>query len=316
MAEAQASEEKPIAVYGALAANLLIAIAKFVAAAFTGSSSMLAEAFHSVVDTGNEGLLLLGHKRSKKKPDEKHPFGYGKELYFWSLVVAMLLFAIGGGLSIYEGIVHIQNPEPIEKPIWNYGVLLVAFLAEGTSWVIAIRQLLKQRKPGEGYFKAFRRSKDPSIFVVVAEDSAALLGILAAALGVYLSVTFENPFFDGAASIVIGLILIVVAIILVYETRALIMGEAADRDVRKSIREIATGFDEVAEVKRLLTMHFAPDQVLVNIELKMRTGLSPEAIFHAVEAVQKKIHEAHPEVSSVFLEIESLRGTQPENAAA
>ncbi|KFE36201.1 cation diffusion facilitator family transporter [Thioclava atlantica] len=311
---AEHSGENPITVYGAIAANLLIAIAKFAAALFTGSSSMLSEAFHSVVDTGNEGLLLLGIRRSHKSPDAKHPFGYGKELYFWSLVVAMLLFAIGGGLSVYEGIVHIQHPEPIEKPMWNYGVLGVAFLAEGASWFIALRALLKSRKPGEGVFEAFRRSKDPAVYIVVAEDTAALLGIVAAALGVYLAVTFEAPVFDGIASIVVGAILIAVAVLLVYETRALIMGESADEEVLRSVREIALREDPVTDVARLLTMHFAPDQVLLNIELKFRPDISSDRIFETVERVQRNISEAHPEVQSIFLEIEALRRDRQEAA--
>ncbi|KEP68285.1 cation transporter [Thioclava dalianensis] len=307
---AEHSGSTPITVYGALAANLLIAIAKFAAALFTGSSSMLSEAFHSVVDTGNEGLLLLGLRRARKPADAAHPFGYGKELYFWSLVVAMLLFALGGGLSIYEGILHIRHPEPIREPIWNYGVLLVAFLAEGVSWGIAMRALLRLRKPGEGVFKTFRRSKDPSVYIVVAEDTAALLGIVAAALGVYLSVTFRAPIFDGLSSLVIGGILICVAVLLVYETRALILGESADEALVASMREIALREEAIRDVSRLLTMHFAPDQVLVNIEVQFEPEVSAEQIFASVERVQACITEAHPEVRSIFLEVEALRGKQ------
>ncbi|NDV98650.1 cation diffusion facilitator family transporter [Salipiger sp. PrR002] len=304
---AESSGESPIAVYGALAANLLIAVAKFAAALFTGSSSMLSEAFHSVVDTGNEGLLLLGLARSRKKPDAKHPFGYGKELYFWSLIVAMLLFAIGGGLSVYEGIVHAMNPEPIEEPMWNYAVLGIAFLAEGASWIIALRAMLKTRKEGESALQTFRRSKDPSVFTVVAEDTAALLGIIAAALGVYLSVTFDAPIFDGIASIVIGVILIAVACLLVSETRSLIMGESADSEVTRSVRNIALEEPAISEVSSLLTMHFGPKQVLLNMEARFRTDLSAADIFETVERVQARIQEAHPDVRRIFFEIEAMR---------
>lgn len=304
---AESSGESPIAVYGALAANLLIAVAKFAAALFTGSSSMLSEAFHSVVDTGNEGLLLLGLSRSRKKPDAKHPFGYGKELYFWSLIVAMLLFAIGGGLSVYEGIIHAMNPEPIEEPMWNYAVLGIAFLAEGASWIIALRAMLKTSKEGESALQTFRRSKDPSVFTVVAEDTAALLGIIAAALGVYLSVTFDAPVFDGIASIVIGVILIAVACLLVSETRSLIMGESADSEVTRSVRNIALEEPAISEVSSLLTMHFGPKQVLLNMEARFRTDLSAADIFETVERVQARIQEAHPEVRRIFFEIEAMR---------
>ncbi|MER5171192.1 cation diffusion facilitator family transporter [Thioclava kandeliae] len=307
---AEAKGEKPITVYGALVANLVIAVAKFVAAAFTGSSSMLSEAIHSLVDTGNEGLLLLGLKRSKKPADARHPFGYGQEMYFWSLIVAMLLFSIGGGLSVYEGVMHALNPEPIEEPIWNYAVLGIAFLAEGTSWYIAIKAMMKARKPGEGVLKTFRRSKDPSVYTVVAEDTAALLGIIAAALGVFLSVTLDQPVYDGIASVVIGVILIGVAIMLVIETRELLMGEAAGEDVVASIREIAMGAPAVVSVPHLRTMHLAPDQILLNIEVEFRTGIAPREIFDTVEGIQDRIHKAHPHVQRIFLEIRSLQSAQ------
>lgn len=252
--------EVPITVYGAMAANLLIAIAKFVAAFFTGSSSMLSEAIHSVVDTGNQTLLLLGIKRSAKPPDDRHPFGYGQEIYFWALLVAMLLFSIGGGVSLYQGVVHIRHPEPIREPVWNYAVLGIAFLAEGAAWIIAVREMGKTKKPEESWFRTFRRSKDPAVFVVVAEDTAALLGIVVAFLGVMLSVRLGAPWIDGAASVVIGVILVAVAILLVVETRALVMGESADRDVVHSVREIAASDPCVQAIPRLLTMQLGPGE--------------------------------------------------------
>ena len=232
--------DKPVAVYGAIVANLVIAIAKFMAAFFTGSSSMLSEAFHSVVDTGNQLLLLFGVGRSKKAPDDTHPFGYGQELYFWALIVAMLLFALGGGVSLYEGVKHIQHPEPITDPIWNYVVLGIAALAEGSALMVALRELGKERRPGESLFKAFQRSKDPAVFVVVAEDTAALLGIVTALVGITLAVVLDAPMLDGIASCIIGVILVSVSVLLVHESRALVMGESAHPDMVRSIREIAT----------------------------------------------------------------------------
>ncbi|WP_128292552.1 cation diffusion facilitator family transporter [Afifella aestuarii] len=303
----ESSGESPIAVYGAIASNLLIAIAKFVAAFFTGSSSMLSEGFHSVVDTGNELLLLLGVARSRKPADERHPFGYGQEIYFWGLMVAMLLFSIGGGLSLYEGVMHVLHPEPVEQAVWNYAVLAIAFLAEGTSWIIAVRQMLKERKPGEGYFSTFRRSKDPSVFIVVAEDTAALLGIIVAFVGVFLSVRFSAPEIDGVASIGIGIILIVVAILLVSESRGLIMGESADSDLIQSVRKIALSDPGVNSVPKLLTMQLGPRHVLLNMEMEFLPEVPAAGLYGVLDGVETRIREAHPQVRSIFLEIKALR---------
>ncbi len=300
--------ESPIAVYGAIAANTLIAVAKFVAAFFTGSSSMLSEAVHSVVDTGNQLLMLLGISRSDKAPDDRHPFGYGQEMYFWSLIVAILLFSIGGGLSVYEGITHLQHSEPIRQPLWNYAVLGIAFLAEGASWAIAVRELLKKRKKGESFFATFQNSKDPSVFVVVAEDTAALLGIVVAFVGVLLATTLSMPMADGIASIVIGCILIAVASLLVYESRALVMGESADYDLVRSVRQIAAADPCVGEVAKLLTMQLGPNDVLVNMELRFEPGLTAETLYQAVDRVESRVREAHPEIRSIFLEAEAFRG--------
>lgn len=312
--ERSASGEKPITVYGAMAANVVIAIAKFVAAFFTGSSSMLSEGIHSLVDTGNSMLLLLGVARSRKPPDELHPFGYGPELYFWSLVVALLLFSIGGGLSLFEGVQHIRHPEEIQDAVWSFAVLGVAFLAEGTSWVIAVRSLLEKRKPGDSLLTTFRKSKDPSVFVVVAEDSAALLGLVAAFAGVALAITLDMPVLDGVASIVIAIILIAVASLLVYESRALVMGETADSDLVRSVREIARREPGVAGVNRLLTMQLSPRHVLLNMDLQFQPDISGGALFSAIESTERRIREAHPEVRSIFVEVEAVR--QSRGAAA
>jgi cation diffusion facilitator family transporter len=302
--------EKPIAVYGAMAANLVIAVAKFVAAGFTGSSSMLSEGIHSLVDTGNQGLLLLGIKRSDRPADARHPFGYGQEIYFWALLVAMLLFSIGGGVSLYEGWVHMRHPEPIRQPVWNYAVLGIAFLAEGASWAVAVREMGRERAPGESWFRTFRRSKDPAIFVVVAEDTAALLGIVVAFVGVWLAVRLEAPWIDGMASMVIGVILIAVAILLVAETRMLVMGESADAEVVRAVRAIAERDPCVQAIPRLLTMQLGPRRVLLNLDVRFRPGLSGDALVEAVDRLEGRIREAHPEMREIFIEIEGLKGTE------
>lgn len=306
-AEMQTSSgSSPIAVYGAIAANLVIAVAKFLAAAATGSSSMLSEAFHSVVDTGNEALLLFGIHRSRRPPDAMHPFGHGKELYFWSLIVAMLLFGIGGGLSIYEGWTHIVRPEELRSPFWNYVVLGVAFVAEGTSWWIAVREMLRKRKAEESVFSTFQNSKDPSIFVIVGEDTAALLGIVIAAGGVFLSHRFEAPWIDGVAAMLIGLVLIGVALLLIVESRGLILGERADPDVTRKARAIAEDDEAVRSAEPPLTMQLGPNEVLLNMEVRFRRDLSGEEIVAAIDRVEREIRRQCPAVRRVFLSATAL----------
>lgn len=300
-------KKKPIAVYGAIAANLAIAVAKFVAASFTGSSAMLSEGFHSVVDTGNEILLLVGLKRSGKRPDESHPFGYGQELYFWSLIVAVLLFGVGGGLSVYEGIAHLLRPSEIGDPTWNYSVLAIAFVAEGISWSIAVREL-REAHPEKGPISAFRASKNPSVFIVVGEDSAALLGVLVAFAGVLIGQLTGTHYSDGIASILIGLILCSVAIFLIYESRALLIGESADEQIVANVRRIAEKQPEITESRRPLTMHFGPDNVLVNLDVEFQNDLSAADLRQVVERLEQAIREAHPEVEKIFIEARVLRG--------
>ncbi len=306
---ARSSSESALTVYAAIAANFVIAIAKFAAAAVTGSSAMLSEGIHSVVDTGNETLLLLGLERSRKPPDELHPFGYGKEIYFWSLIVAVLLFGIGGGLSVYEGIAHIRRPEELQSPFWNYVVLGVALVAEGFSWWIALRQLMKDRTSKVGVFRAFGQSKDPAVFVVVGEDTAALLGILVAAAGVYLSHRLQAPWIDGAASIVIGLILAAVAVMLVYESRALIVGEAADPILVRDVHAIVARDPAVLRTRPPLTMQMSPDEVLLNMDIQFRRDLSADALIAAIDRIEAAIRKQHPSVSRIFLEVEAVRAS-------
>ncbi len=298
-----ASHEKPLAIYGAMGANLLIAVTKFLAAGFTGSSAMLSEGIHSMVDTGNQLLLLLGLKKSRKPPDANHPFGHGKELYFWSLIVAVALFGIGGGMSVYEGITHLIHPNPLEAPTWNYATLGLAFVFESVSWWIAVKELRK----GKGLWESLRASKDPSVVTVFFEDSAALAGLIVAFLGVFLGHRLNSPTADGIASIVIGLILAAVAVFLVRESKGLLLGESADPAIVKEIRDLARTLPAVADVQFPLTMHFGPDEVLLNLAIDFRPGLPPGEITEAVNSLEREIREKHPEFKRIFIEARVLQ---------
>ncbi|MBC7655172.1 MAG: cation diffusion facilitator family transporter, partial [Oligoflexus sp.] len=237
-----------ISIYSALAANIGISIIKFIAAAFTGSSSMLSEGIHSAVDSGNQILLLIGIKRSKKPADENHPFGHGQEIYFWSLIVAVLIFGLGGGMSVYEGVIHIKNPEELTDSYWNYIVLAIAFVFEGTSFIIAVKGFLKIEGKGD-FYRKLKQSKDPSLFVVIFEDGAALIGLVIAAIGIFLSHYFNNPVIDGFASILIGVLLAIVAVLLVIESRKLLTGESANKEQIQVIKQIVSANTNVNEVR-------------------------------------------------------------------
>jgi cation diffusion facilitator family transporter len=292
-----------------MAANVLIAVTKFVAAGFTGSSAMLSEGIHSVVDTGNQVLLLLGMSRSRKPPDETHPFGHGKELYFWSLIVAVALFGIGGGMSIYEGIGHLRNPHPLEDPRWGYGVLGACFLFEGVSWIVAFRAL-RTKVSRHGFWRAVHRSKDPSVITVLFEDSAALAGLVIAFAGLFLSHHFQRPAFDGLASIAIGLLLAVVALFLAYESKGLLVGESAQPEVVQSIRELASAVPAIEKVRTLLTMHLGPEEVLLNLEVDMKPGLSVGDAAEAIRRLEQDIRARHPEIQRIFVEPGLLQGSE------
>ena len=227
--------ESRLTLFAALAANLGIAVAKFVAAAISGSSAMLTEGFHSAVDSLNQLLLLYGQKASQRAPDAQHPLGYARELYFWSFVVAILIFATGAGLSIYEGIRHIRFPEPIRSPLINYVVLAVSLLLEGTSWMVAVGEF-SDAKGDYGWWEAIRRSKDPPSFVVLFEDTAAMFGLLVAAVGITLSIITGDPRWDGVASVIIGVALAVVAVALARESKGLLIGEPADPSLEAAVR--------------------------------------------------------------------------------
>lgn len=284
----------------AFAANLGIAVCKFGAAAVTGSSAMLTEGVHSVVDSTNQLLLMWGRHASRRKPDAIHPFGYGRELYFWSFVVAVLVFALGAGVSIYEGIIHIAHPEEAVSPIIAYAVLGFAFLLEGWSTLEAFREF-REAKGKLGWFEAIRRSKDPPAFIVLLENGAAMAGIIAAAAGVLLAQLTGDPFYDGAASVVIGVILGITAMLLAYESKGLLIGEAADPELVRSLHDLACGKTGVVGVGDVLTVHSAPDQVTVmmNVDFDddMRAG-EVEAIVCAVEAEAQR---RWPQVRRLFV---------------
>lgn len=308
-----ASESKAV-IFAAMGGNLLVAVTKFVAAAITGSSAMLSEGIHSVVDTGNQVLLLLGMHRAKRPPSPQFPFGHGKEIYFWSFVVALLIFAIGSGVSLYEGVIHILDPEPMVSPLVNYIVLGLGILFEGVSWAFALNQFRKT-KGKWSYVEAVHRAKDPSMFVVVFEDSAALLGLLVALLGVMLSQWTGNPVFDGVASIIIGMILGGTAIWLAVETKGLLIGESANRRVVDGIRDLTAKADGVEGVNEVLTMHMGPHFILVNLSVRFARDATAERIERSIVGLDRVLKEAFPDVKRVFVEAESRAGVDTSGMA-
>jgi cation diffusion facilitator family transporter len=303
-----ASESKT-AIFAAIAGNIAIAITKLIAAFATGSSAMLSEGIHSLVDTGNGGLLLLGLRMSRKPADANHPFGHGKELYFWSLVVAILIFALGGGMSVYEGVTHLLHRPQLHDPTWNYLVLGFAFIFEGGSSLFALKAFRKE-KGAQGVFETIRTSKDPTTFTVLFEDTAALFGLVVAFLGIFLGHLLDNPYLDGVASIVIGVLLGVVAGFLAYESKGLLIGEGVDPQTLQSIRAIARSDGSVAEVKKSLTMHFGPKDVLLALDIRFKKKLRTEEIAVAINRIEKEIRTQHPEVKHIFIEAKALGETK------
>jgi len=300
-------------IYAALAGNSLIALAKFTAAAFTGSSAMLSEAIHSVVDTGNQLLLLHGIRRAGQPADAQHPFGYGMELYFWTFVVAILIFAVGAGLSVYEGVLKLVEPHPITDVYVNYVVLLVAMVFEAGAWWIAYREFRKTM--GRiGFLTAIRRSKDPTIFTVLFEDSAAMLGLVVAFVGVLAVDVFGIKIADGVASIGIGIILAMVAVLLAYESKGLLIGEAARPAVVSGINDILARDNRILRTNEVLTMHLGPDDVLLNVSLDFRDDLSSSAVEGAISEMERSIKENYPEITRVFIEAQSWAGHRASRA--
>lgn len=309
-----------IVLFGALFANLGIAIAKFVASAITGSSSMLTEGIHSLVDSGNQVLLLYGQNRARRPADEAYPFGYGRELYFWAFVVAILIFAVGAGVSIYEGWVHIQHPEPLRDPTINYVVLAVAVVLEGGSWALAVKAFNTTRR-GVGWWRAVHRSKDPAAFIVLFEDSAALAGLGVAACGVWASHAFGDPRIDGLASIIIGVILALVAGLLAREAKGLLIGEAADPRLVAGIRSRVEARPGIVAVNHVRTIHTSPDAVFVAISADFVDEMTVGDAETLIEHLEHELREAFPQLSSIYIRPEKAEwavtrgpifGTPPE----
>lgn len=300
-----ASSGSRAAIYAAILGNLAIAITKFVAAVIGGSSAMMAEGIHSLVDTGNGGLLLLGIQMSQRPADDAHPFGHGKELYFYVLIVGILIFGIGGGISIWEGIQHVFHPEPITNASLSYAVLGLAIVFEGIVWTIALKAFLQETEGGP-FWESIRSSKNPTTFAVLFEDSAALGGLVIALGGIFLSQRLSMPVLDGAASIVIGVLLCTIAFVLIYESKALLIGEAADPETVDNIRTIALADPMVNDVIRLLTMHMGPRQVILNIELDFDGSCSGDEIEKAVDRIETAIRAEHDEITYLFIESGSL----------
>jgi len=293
-------------IYAALVGNTLVAITKFVAASITGSSAMLSEGIHSVVDTGNQLLLLLGLHKAKKPADERFPFGHGKEVYFWSFVVALLLFALGSGVSLYEGIHHLMHPAPITNPYVNYIVLALAMLFEGAALYYALTEFNRTRGKWS-YLEAVRKGKDPTTFVVLFEDSAAMLGLFTAFLGVFLTQVTGNLIFDGLASIVIGLILGGTAIWLAYETKGLLIGESANLGVVREIRQIVGHFPQVEHVNEVLTMHMGPNFILANLSVDFKDNVTAIELEETIGRLDVLIKQSCPDVQRVFIEAEARK---------
>ncbi|MCZ6860395.1 MAG: cation diffusion facilitator family transporter [Alphaproteobacteria bacterium] len=291
-------------VYAAFAGNGLIAVTKFAAAAFTGSSAMLAEAIHSAVDTCNQSLLLIGMRRAARPADARHPFGYGAEIYFWAFVVAVLIFGVGAGVSIYEGVSKLSNPHPVENIYINFIVLGFAFVFEAGVWWYAWKGF-SASKGRVSYLKAIVRSKDPTIFTVLLEDTAAMLGIIVAFLGILLADLTGQAWLDAAASIVIGLILAAVATLLAYETKGLLIGEAAAPSVVRALRKIVGETEGVSSINELRTLHFGPTDILVAISVDFADAMSSRQVEKSVTAIETAIKQDYPSVTRVFVEAQS-----------
>ena len=293
-------------IYAALVGNSLIAVTKFIASSISGSSAMLSEGIHSLVDTGNQILLLHGLKKSQRPPDEHFPFGYGKEVYFWSFVVAILVFALGAGISIYEGVHRLMEPEPLGDPTINYIVLGLAMIFEGGAWFFAFKEFSKV-KGSRGYLEAVKEGKDPTFFVVLFEDSAAMIGLLLAFIGVFLGDVTENSDFDAMASIAIGLLLAATAMWLAYETKGLLIGESAQKSTVDGIKRIVQKSNHVEHVNEVLTVHMGPEFILANISINFANSADAEDIEKSIELMDNRIKQAFPRIKRIFIEAEKRK---------
>jgi cation diffusion facilitator family transporter len=300
-------------IYAALAGNLLIAVTKFIAAFFTGSSAMLSEGVHSLVDTGNGGLLLYGLHRANRPPDRTHPLGHGRELYFWSFLVALLVFALGAGVSFYEGVIHILEPEPTRNVTVNYVVLGLSIVFEGGSWLVALKEF-RRSKGAMGYFEAVRKSKDPSVFTVLFEDSAALLGLGIALVAITAAHLLDMPELDGWGSIGISLVLAATATLLARECKSLLMGEPASPQVQKRILEIVQADPDVATANGLITIHLGPAQIVANVSVEFEDDRTAPQIEACVLRLESALREAVPEISGLFIKPQTHRRWQEHKA--
>ena len=304
-----------LVLFAALFANLGIAVAKFIAASITGSSAMLTEGVHSLVDSGNQVLLLYGQKQAKRPPDAAFPFGYGRELYFWAFIVALLIFALGAGVSIYEGLLHIREPEPLHDPTINYIVLGIAVLLEGWSWRVAVKEFNASRG-GLSVWQAVKRSKDPATFMVLFEDSAALIGLIVAAVGVWASHQFGDPRLDGVASVIIGLILATVAVLLAREAKGLLIGEAADPVLVAGVWDRVAATPGIVAVNHVRTSQAAPEVVLAAISADFDDALTLGEAETLIEQIETDLKATWPELASIYIRPEkasdAVRRTRPD----
>jgi cation diffusion facilitator family transporter len=298
-----------IAVAGAIAANVAIAVTKFVVAGLSGSSAMLSEAIHSTVDSFNGVLLLVGLHLSERPATEEHPFGHGKELYFWSLIVAVLIFGLGGGISFYEGVQHVREPVALRDAHWNYLVLALAFCFEGGSFLLALRQFQREghRRP---FWRALHLSKDPTTYTVLAEDSAALIGLIFAALGVYFSHRLHMPVIDGVASILIGLLLAAVAVLLVREARGLLIGEGVRGDTRRQIRALALALPGVTGVGEILSMYVGRDEALVTLQMSFAPDASVAQVAANLARLERDVQQRFPMIRRLYLALPHQAASQ------
>ena len=302
-----AGSSSKIVVYGAIGANLAIAASKFVAAAFTGSAAMMSEGIHSLVDSGNGLLILFGMNRSARPADERHPFGHSKEIYFWTVIVAVLIFAVGGGMSLYKGYQYLQNPAPLSDPTWNYWVLGLAIVFEGVACTLAFREFRKTQGE-QGFWQALRTSRDPAVFAILLEDLAALVGLVIALAGIFFGHLLDNLYFDGAASMAIGALLVGMAVFMLTEAKGLLVGEGASPDVLRRLETLARQDAAVSELRAPLTMYLGPTDAILALDIAFHDHLTAVQVEEAVQRLQTSIKAQHPEFNRIFIEASSLAG--------
>ncbi|MDO7845105.1 cation diffusion facilitator family transporter [Hymenobacter sp. M29] len=302
-----AGSSSKIVVYGAIGANLAIAVSKFVAAAFTGSAAMMSEGIHSLVDSGNGMLILFGMNRSARPADARHPFGYSKEIYFWTVIVAVLIFAVGGGMSLYKGYQYIRNPAPLTDPTWNYWVLGLAIVFEGVACTLAYREFRKTQGD-QGFWQALRTSRDPAVFAILLEDLAALVGLVIALAGIFFGHLLNNLYLDGAASMTIGALLVGMAMFMLKESKGLLVGEGASPEVLGRLEALARQDAAVSQLRAPLTMYLGPADGILALDIAFHDHLTAVEVEEAVQRLQTAIKAQYPEFSKIFIEASSLTG--------